>query len=99
MKLRCVVVNLMSIKVIVHFLKDLLMIMRKSVICKIAVKDAGMALAGILQIMIFVSSVQSFLLLAGLIISSVFIFYMLDILFLSYMHSGKKRVDKYAKKL
>ena len=85
MKLRCVVVNLMSIKVIVHFLKDLLMIMRKSVICKIAVKDAGMALAGILQIMIFVSSVQSFLLLAGLIISSVFIFYMLDILFLSYI--------------
>ncbi|MEX0379813.1 hypothetical protein AB3K25_09835 [Leuconostoc sp. MS02] len=75
------------------------MIMRKSVICKIAVKDAGMALAGILQIMIFVSSVQTFLLLAGLIIISVFIFYMLDILFLSYTHSGKKRVDKYTKKL
>lgn len=75
------------------------MVMGKSMIFKIAVKDAGMTLAAILPIMVFAYSVKTFLLLAGLIIISIFIFYMVDILFLSYTRIGKNRVDKYAKKL
>ncbi|MGY3743148.1 hypothetical protein [Leuconostoc inhae] len=75
------------------------MVMGKSMIFKIAVKDAGMTLAAILPIMVFAYSVKTFLLLAGLIIISIFIFYMVDILFLSYTHIGKNRVAKYAKKL
>lgn len=75
------------------------MVMGKSMIFKIAVKDAGMTLAAILPIMVFAYSVKTFLLLAGLIIISIFIFYMVDILFLSYTRIGKNRVAKYAKKL
>ncbi|ADG40784.1 hypothetical protein EW139_09460 [Leuconostoc kimchii] len=67
-------------------------------ICKIAIKNAGMAMAAMLPSMVVAYSFQIFLMSFDVIIISSAIFYILNIFYLSYTHIGKKRVTKYAEK-
>ncbi|CBL90692.1 MULTISPECIES: hypothetical protein [Leuconostoc] len=75
------------------------MIIRKTLISKVAVRDTAIFVAAILPNMAVAISIQMFLVLAGFLFISAVILYILDMLFLSYTSIGKKRVDKYTEKL
>jgi len=75
------------------------MIIRKTLISKVAVRDTAIFVAAILPNMAVAISIQMFLVLAGFLFISAVILYIFDMLFLSYTSIGKKRVDKYTEKL
>jgi len=75
------------------------MVMRKSMICKVAIRDIAIFVAAILPNMAVAISIQMFLVLTGFLFINAVILYILDMLFLSCTSIGKKRVDKYTEKL
>ncbi|WP_246574239.1 hypothetical protein [Leuconostoc miyukkimchii] len=62
--------------------------MQKSVICKIAIKDAGMVIAAMLPSMVVAYSFQIFLMSFDFIIISSAIFYILFILYTYWEEKG-----------